>query len=420
MSTAGDTTRSPRLLILIPNRFYRTEDFLNAARRHDATVTVGCPIQSPLTALTPDSTLLVDFFDHRRATDSIVRFAARHPLQAIIGVDETTTWIAANAAQALGLKHNPPPAVATAHNKYRCRSALKNADLPTPNFSLLPISADVEHAAALQRYPCVLKPLDLSASRGVIRADDSYAYIGAVDRITPIIKHASRHTDILVESFVEGPEVIVEALLIDGKLMPLAIFDKPDMSDGPYFEEHMLITPSRLADDLQQSCIDTVATVASAIGLRHGPLHAELRINQGTPVPIEIAARSIGGLCSRILHFDNAMTLEDLIIGDALGITVSSRSLVSAAGVMMIPIPKRGVLKAVHGVALARACPHIADVRITIPINQIVLPVPEGDRYLGFIFAAGDTPEIVQAALEKAHRKLSIVIDHDTVALTTA
>ncbi len=411
MNASGDAIRSPRLLLLIPNRCYRTEDFLNSARRHEVTLTVGCSIQSPLSAFTANGTLLIDFADHRRATDSIVRFAARHPLQAIVGVDEITTWIAANAAQALDLKHNPPHAVATAHDKFRWRCALKRAELPTPEFTLLPIDADAVHTAGRQRYPCVLKPLDLSASRGVIRANDGHTFVNAVDRITPIIKQASRRPNILVERFVEGPEVIVESLLSDGRLVPLAIFDKPGMSDGPYFEEHMLITPSRLADDLQQACVKTVATAAAAIGLRHGPLHAELRIHQGTPVPIEVAARSIGGLCSRTLHFDNGMTLEDLIIGDALGITMPSGSLVSAAGVMMIPISKRGVLKAVHGVASARACAHITDVRITIPINQAVLPVPEGDRYLGFIFAAGDTPEIVQAALQTAHRRLSIVID---------
>jgi len=410
VTASGDVTRSPRLLLLIPNRFYRTEDFLNAARRHEVTLTVGCPVRSPLTALTEDGILLVDFADHCRATDSIVRFAARHSLQAVVGVDETTTWIAANAARALGLKHNAPHAVATAHNKYRWRCALLRSGLPTPDFSLLPIGADVELAAASQHYSCVLKPLDLSASRGVIRADDCPTFIDAVDRITPIIKQASRHTDILVENFVAGPEIIVEAKLTDGKLRPLAIFDKPGTTDGPYFEEHMLITPSRLAEDLQQACIETVAAAAAAVGLRHGPLHTELRIDQGTPIPIEIAARSIGGLCSRVLRFDNNMTLEDLIIGDALGITMPSKSRVSAAGVMMIPIPQSGVLKAVHGVALARACPQITDVRITIPVGQLVLPVPEGDRYLGFIFAAGDTPEIVQTALQNAHRKLSIVI----------
>ena len=267
-------------------------------------------------------------------------------------------------------------------------------------------------------YPCVVKPLSLSASRGVIRADDPAQFVAAFHRLAAILQRpdvatsARRSTrEILVERFIPGPEVALEGLLTDGKLRTLALFDKPDPLDGPFFEETLYVTPSRFPPAAQDAIAACTAEVAAALGLRHGPVHAELRVNEQGPWMLEIAPRSIGGLCSRTLRFDDGLSLEALILRHALGFDVEALERETpAAGVMMIPIPRAGILRQVAGQEDARRVAGIEDIRITIPIGREVVPLPEGSRYLGFIFARAETPAGVESALREAHRRLTFVI----------
>jgi biotin carboxylase len=217
--------------------------------------------------------------------------------------------------------------------------------------------------------------------------------------------------EILVESFISGAEVALEGLLTHGKLKVLALFDKPDPLDGPFFEETIYVTPSRFPVAVQEAVAACTANVVAALGLQQGPVHAELRVNDRGPWMLEVAPRSIGGLCSRTLRFDSGMSLEDLIIRHALGLDVKAfEREQQAAGVMMIPIPQAGTLRQVLGQEEAKRVPGVEDLRLTIPIGQQVVPVPEGSKYLGFIFARGETPEAVEVALREAHRRLIFVI----------
>jgi biotin carboxylase len=267
-------------------------------------------------------------------------------------------------------------------------------------------------------YPCVIKPLSLSASRGVIRADDAAQFVAAFQRLVAILQRpdvalsARRSTrEILVERFIPGSEVAVEGLLTNGQLRVLALFDKPDALDGPFFEETIYVTPSRFPIAVQDAIASCIAEVASALGLRHGPIHAELRVNEQGPWMLEIAPRSIGGLCSRTLRFANGLSLEELLLRHALGFDVQALARErSAAGVMMIPIPQAGILRQVTGQEDATRVAGIEDLRITIPVGQAVVPLPEGSQYLGFLFARGDTPAAVESALREAHRRLTFVI----------
>jgi formate-dependent phosphoribosylglycinamide formyltransferase (GAR transformylase) len=214
-------------------------------------------------------------------------------------------------------------------------------------------------------------------------------------------------TDILIEDFIPGKEVAVEGLLTGGALHLLALFDKPDPLDGPFFEETIYVTPSRLPVAVQEAIAACVAQAAAAIGLRDGPVHAELRVNDDGPWMLEIAGRSIGGLCSTILEFGAGMCLEELILRHALGFEIPSFDRVGpAAGVMMIPIPRGGILRAVHGLEEAEAVPHIEGVQITAKVRGAIVPLPEGSSYLGFIFARADDPATADAALREAHSRL--------------
>lgn len=298
------------------------------------------------------------------------------------------------------------------------RKVLADAGIPSPRFDLTSIDADPTEAASRVNFPCVLKPLCLSASRGVIRANDKEEFAKAFRRIVHILESPdvkarkdARAQQILVEDFIPGIEVALEGILIQGHLKVLAIFDKPDPLDGPFFEETLYITPSRLPITVQKDIISCTAQIADALGLREGPVHAELRVNDAGAWIIEIAARSIGGLCARTLRFGTGISLEELIIRHAIGMEVESLQRErQPAGVMMIPIPHAGILREVRGKKEAEQVSGIEEITISIPIGQEVLPLPEGASYLGFIFARGDTPESVEASLREAHRRLEFVI----------
>jgi biotin carboxylase len=412
------TGAAPRVLLLMATRTYRAKAFLEAARRLGVAVVVGSERRQALARQAPNTTLALDLRHPERAARQIAAFAAEQPLAAVVGVDDDTTLVAALAAQALGLPHNPVEAVRASRDKYVAHQRFAAAGLPSPRCALVPLDADPAAAAREAPYPCVLKPVALAASRGVIRADDPAEFVQAFQRIAAMLAaDGARSTHLLVESFLPGPEVALEGLLVDGALHVLALFDKPDPLDGPYFEETLYVTPSRLPAGTQEAIAATTARAAAALGLHDGPLHAELRLGTGGPYVLEVAARSIGGLCSNALRFGTGLSLEELILRHALATRGNAEGAAAlpererrAAGAMMLPIPRAGTLRAVRGRAEALRVPGVEEVTITIALGQPVVPLPEGDRYLGFVFARGDTPAQVEAALREAHRHLGFVI----------
>ena len=347
------------------------------------------------------------------AADSIARLAARKPLDAVVAVDDEGVLVAALAGQRLGLAHNPPDAAARSRDKAAMRRALEEAGVPQPEFRMAGPDADVAGLAAEVGLPCVVKPVSLSGSRGVIRADDREAAVVAAKRVRAILADAGEDPEapLLVERYIPGDEVAVEGLLRGGTLEPLAVFDKPDPLEGPYFEETIYVTPSRLPPETLGAIVRMTADAAVALELLEGPIHAELRTDGGRAWVLELAARSIGGLCSRALRFGVGVTLEEVILRHALGLPIDDLRRESAAsGVMMIPIPRAGILEEVRGQDRARAVPGIAGLELTIGPGRHVKPLPEGDRYLGFLFARADGPEGVEQALRTAHGHLEIVI----------
>ena len=407
----------PRLLLLVPTTTYRTEDFVEAARRLDVDLVVAAEKPNALAASLPDHLLTLPFDDPSAAATLMREYARTRPIAAVVPVDDATSVVGAAIGEALGLRANAPAAVQATRDKEAMREALARVGVRQPGFRVFPSSADPRVAATAVRYPCVLKPLVLSASRGVMRADDSDQFVAMWTRLAAIL--ADREVQalgegarkILVEDFIPGIEVALEGLLTEGRLSTLAIFDKPDPLDGPFFEETIYVTPSRLPEATQTAVVACAAESAQALGLSNGPIHVELRINEAGPWLIELAARSIGGLCSRTLSFGTGMSLEEIIVRHALRWPVASleRSR-PAAGVMMIPIPRAGVLEGVTGLEAARAVPGIEDITISMHRGQRVVPLPEGSAYLGFIFARGESAAAAEASLRRAHAALDFAI----------
>jgi biotin carboxylase len=370
----------------------------------------------------PDHLLTLPFSDPAACAREVREYAARRPLDAVVPVDDATTVVASAVGEALGLRVNPLAAAQATRDKRVMRELLARAGVPSPSFTIVRVDEDPAAVARGMAYPCVLKPRVLAASRGVIRADDAGAFVAAFARIRAILREPEvaalgEGTDsLVVEGFVPGVEVALEGLLEDRVLRPLALFDKPDPLDGPFFEETIYVTPSRLPAATQAAVVEVAARAARALGLSDGAVHCELRLRPAAggapePVVLEIAARSIGGLCGRTLRFGTGMSLEELILRRALGRPVDSLERErAAAGVMMIPIPRGGILEEVRGLDEARAVPHVEDVTISLHKGQEVVPLPEGSRYLGFIFSRAATPAEAEAALRAAHRHLQFVI----------
>ncbi len=410
--------RKPRVLLLLPTRTYRASAFLAAARKLDVEVVIASDHPQTLSKLSPLKSLSLDFHCPEPAMEKISAFAKNYPIDAVVGVDDDTTILATMAAKELSLPHNTIESAYATRNKHQLRKILVNAGLRAPWFNLCSVDENPEKIANQIDYPCVLKPLSLSASRGVIRANDTAQFVDAFHRVVAILRSSSEEDEhrgsaeqLLVEGFIPGTEVALEGIVVQGELKVLAIFDKPDPLDGPFFEETLYITPSRLPPAVQQEISSCTADAAKALGLREGPVHAELRVKDDCAWMLEIAPRSIGGLCARILRFGTGMSLEELIIRHAIGQDVASLEREgAAAGVMMIPIPHAGILREVCGQEQAAAVEGIEEVTITIPIGQEVVLLPEGKRYLGFIFARGDTPVEVETALREAHHQLEFAI----------
>ena len=397
-----------RVLLLASKLSYRIDDFVAAASRLGIELKVALDRCHVLGEQWRFDSLRIELDDLELAVQQIAAEFSSQQFDALIPTDDATAELAARAAQAVGIGGNSIAATENARNKKKMRTVLASAQVRVPGFSVFAATSAPSEVAAQVRYPCVMKPLLASASRGVMRADNQAECVERWARLQSLFKGDE---EFLVEEFVAGSEVAVEAILQAGKLVPLALFDKPDPLDGPFFEETLYVTPSRHGAELQAAVFSQTAAAAAALGLRHGPVHAELRLGAAGPTVIEVAARSIGGLCSRTLRFGlGGRSLEEIVLKNALGQALGEHRLDGASGVMMIPIPKAGVLKSVAGVEAARAVPGVESIEITTQFGEVLLPLPEGASYLGFIFARGDGPQFVETALRKAHHKMTFEV----------
>jgi biotin carboxylase len=390
--------RVPKLLLFAATTGYQIRTFADAARRVGAELTLATDRCHVLDDPWGDHAIAVKFDRIGESVDALrgLRF------NGVAAVGDRPAVMAAAAAEALGVAFHPLAAAHACHDKQLSRALFGAAGMRVPQFFEVSGMEDADRAP----YPCVLKPLGLSASRGVIRADNPAEFREAYTRIRRMGEHR-----VQAESYIPGREFAVEGLVTEGTLQVLAIFDKPDPMEGPYFEETIYTTPSRQPAAVQRELIRTAAAAAQALGLRHGPVHAELRYNDEGAWMLEAHARPIGGLCARALRFEGGMPLEELIARHALGEDVREvRRQTQAAGVMMIPIPRDGLYRSAGGVERAAAVRGIEQVVLTAKEGQRLVPLPEGATYLGFIFARAESPEEVEAALRQSHAELRFEI----------
>jgi len=413
-----------RVLILATTTGYQIRSFGEAAGKLGVRLAFASDRCNRLEDPWWDQAIPIRFHDEAASLRAIIDAFGSTAPDGVIAVGDRPVALGARVSEAFGLAGNPTAAARATRNKLESRRMLDAAGLPVPAFRTVVLDEDAAALSAGLRYPVVLKPVAMSGSRGVIRADDAREFVRAFDRIRKLLgqrdvraERDSAHERLLIESFIPGKEYAVEAVLTDERLQHFAIFDKPDPLDGPFFEETIYVAPTRAPEDVQSKIVSTVAAGAAAIGLRHGPIHAECRVNDRGVYLLEIAARPIGGLCSRALRFvspTGEASLEEVLLRHALGENVSGYARERAAsGVMMIPIPRRGVYRGVEGEDDARRVPDVVDLKITAKPDTKLIPLPEGKSYLGFIFAHAPTAAAVEQALRAAHSKLRFQIDRE-------
>ena len=399
----------PRLLLLLPAAGYTNQDFIDAARRLGIELVACADYCHQLAAGWGLPPLMSVPFDQPELAVSQVLRALKQPVDAVLAADDRGVALAAQLRVALQLPGNSPEAVAMLTDKLRFRQLQQTAGLLHPAFAAV-TDNDLNAATALG-FPLVVKARRLNASRGVVRADDPNQLTRALKQVQRIQSRVQRDADalgLLVETFIPGVEVALDAVLTDGELQVLAVFDKPDPLDGPTFEETLYITPSRLPDATQVALVTAVQRACVAAGVTEGVIHAEARINDAGVWLLEIAPRGIGGLCGRMLTTTLGMDSAEIVLRHAVGLPLPTQTNTDAAGVMMIPIPVSGILRGVDGVSAARGLPHITGIEITAQPGQLMAPPPEGAAYLGFIFSRAATPATVEAALRAAHAALDV------------
>lgn len=413
---------SPSLILLASKLGYQTRSFAEAARRLGVPVIIGSDRCHQLEDPWADGAVPLRFEEPEKAARSLVEAVCsgrEQAVGAILALGDRQTATAAYAARLLHLTYNSPESVENCRSKLRQREVLRKAGLPVPEFFSFPLAEPLDSVLRRVVFPCVVKPLRLAASQGVIRANNPAEFTAAVERIARLLAapelQATRETDLdrlLLESYIPGREFALEGVLEAGKLRVLALFDKPDLLEGPFFEESIYVTPSRLPSVLQERIFHCAAGCMCALGLSEGPVHAEFRLNEDGPWVLEVAPRPIGGLCSRVLRFGpDRIPLEELLIRKALGLPGGDlRRESDAAGVMMIPVPRSGVLEKIDGLSEARAIRGVCEIEITARLHDFISAWPEGSSYLGFIFARGETPEFVEGMLREAHSTLRLTI----------
>jgi formate-dependent phosphoribosylglycinamide formyltransferase (GAR transformylase) len=412
-------TKPKRLLLLTSKLGYQTRSFSDAARKLGVEIMFATDRCHQLDDPWNDRAIAVHFEEPESAAISILETLRGNEPDGVLALGDRSVITAAYIARGLGIFHNHPASVESCRSKEKMREAFRIFGLRTPAFRALPIIPTPDPALSGIKFPCVVKPICLSASQGVMRANNAAEFRRAVERLAHLLQspelRASRDPGLdrmIVEDYIPGREVAVEGLISEGVLRALAIFDKPDPLEGPYFEETIYVTPSRLPREQQDAIARCARDAARALGLVHGPIHAEFRVNDDGVWPLEIAPRPIGGLCARALRFGpELISLEELLVRHAMGFdgTEVERESI-ASGVMMIPVPSNGILERVEGIDEARAVSGITSIEITARLHDKIISWPEGSSYLGFIFARADEPEKVERALREAHAKLNFVV----------
>jgi len=417
------TNQPKRLLLFTAKLGYQTRSFEDAAQKLGVRLVYVTDRCHQLEDPWGDQAIAVHFESPEAAAYTVMEALRGQVVRGILALGDRPAVAAAYAARGLGLHFNHPAAVEACRSKLRMREVFRDAGLRVPWFRHFPIDPAPEPAFFGISYPCVLKPLSLSASQGVVRANDRQEFLAAAARVRRLLEspeiRATREPNLdqmLVEGYIPGREVAVEGLLTDGALRALAIFDKPDPLEGPYFEETIYVTPSRLPESQQHAVLQCARDAARALGLSHGPIHVEFRINEAGVWPLEVAPRPIGGLCARALRFSSGeapepIGLEELLLRHALELPgCDSPREGFASGVLMIPVPKSGMLEGVTGEDAARSTPGVTELIITARLHDYIAAWPEGSSYLGFLFARGSAPEEVELAIRRAHEKLAFTI----------
>jgi biotin carboxylase len=411
-----------RVLLLTTTTGYQTRMFDDAASRLGIQLTYATDRCDQLDDPWRDRAIAVRYHEEWRSVDAVLKTIEHTPVHGVVAVGDRPTVMAAHLARLLRLPGHPPEAATAARDKRLFREKLEAAGMRTPAHMTVPMMVDAATLLDRIEMPVVVKPTVLSASRGVIRADDALSFVTAFSRVRRLLQSPEvrdlqdPEADVIqIEEYIPGVEYAIEAVVEYGRVRTLAIFDKPDPLHGPFFEETIYVTPTRATPTTVRNIENAIADAARALQLHHGPIHAECRVNARGVYILEVAARPIGGLCAKALRFESdgeSIGFEEFLLRHALGEPMEKwQREAAASAVMMIPIPRSGVYRRVENLEAAGQVDGVEGVLITAKPDQKLLALPEGASYLGFIFARAETADAAERAVRDAHAQLRFTID---------
>ena len=382
-----------KLLLVIPENSYKSNDFVTSAEKLDLDFLVITDSQQVSGQFS--DTVIIHSFDEELENDVKEKL---QDVTHILPVDHSALKFSAYLVDLLKAKGNNTKSINTAMNKFESRKIFNSISEIKIQNAIVKKIEDIE-IFINENGTSVLKPIYGTASKSVIKVESFQENKAEVEKLM----QDCSDQDLIIEEFVDGSEYALEGNLINSELNKIVIFDKPINYKEPYFEESIYIAPTEIPDKTQKEIVNLIGKACKKLGLENGPVHVEFKIHNKEIFIIEINPRMIGGLCSRCLSFGLFKTsLEEIALHAFLNNELKSIDLLSNfVGVLMIPTPISGKFISINKNEL-ESIPNVSGVEITVSENSNLLEPPFGDKYLGFVFSQGDSKEKVMESLTLA------------------
>lgn len=294
-----------------------------------------------------------------------------------------------------------------ATDKYDMIKAFKEHNVPSPWFFAVDTLEELKAHEADVTFPCIIKPTDNAGSHGVAKVHDFQELLDNYE----YAHSCSRHGKVIVEEYLDGPEVSVEVMVVDGKVNILQITDKIT-TEAPHFVELGHTQPSRLQDETQRQIREVADLACKVIGIDKGPAHVEMKVTKRGPVMIELGARMGGdNITTHLVPLSTGIDMVGSTIKVAMGEQPDIEpTLHCGSAIRYFEVPF-GTIKAIEGVEEARKIPGVKQITFTKEVGEESIPIHCSNDRIGFVIAQGITAEDAISACEKAMKTIKITIE---------
>jgi len=364
---------------------------------------------SPRLAVVP-----VETNDVESVTRQLEEIHRREPVDALLTFSDYYVAIVAEAAARLGFRYLDPEAARACRNKAETRAALQRAGLPVPGFRVLSSIEEAWRAAQEVAYPCVLKPVSESSSKGVRLVHDAEELLAHFREVHGWRENARRQPlegKVLVEEFLDGPELSVETFTRErGQTQVIGVTTK-HLSEPPHFVEMGHDFPSRIEADRGAALAAAALAALAALGYDFGPAHTEVRLTAAGPVVVEVNPRLAGGMIPELVFHALGVDLVGALFAQLTGGEPNLAPRRAAwASIRFLTAPRHGRLAMVRGVEEARRLPGVREVTLGKRPGDEIRPAEEATHRLGHVITSGPDPLQVIREADAALASLEVVV----------